>query len=175
MIRRAKSTSSTSLPNVAGALKLTRGGMQRTLGIRVISITPDKVTAEMPIGPQHLSVHGRVTGGVIMAFADSVGAMGTVARLAPGYWTTTLESKTNFFAPGEAPAVSAVSIPLHVGRTTMVLQTTLTNTNGRTVAIVTQTQIVMPPKPAAPATTRRPPNPAPKKPGPGRRSSPSKK
>ena len=88
----------------------------------------------------------KLNGGAIMAFADVLGAVGTVANLPPGYRTTTLESKTNFFAAGTGPALSAVSIPLHIGRTTNVWQTTVKNPDGRTVAIVTQTQIVLAPR-----------------------------
>jgi 1,4-dihydroxy-2-naphthoyl-CoA hydrolase len=79
-----------------------------------------------------------------MAFADVLGATGTVANLPPSYRTTTLESKTNFFAAGEGPVLNAVSKPLHIGRTTMVWQTTIRNADGRLVAVVTQTQIVLP-------------------------------
>ena len=97
----------------------------------------------MRIKPLHINRSGRVNGGAIMAFADVLGAAGTVANLKPGYHTGTLESKTNFFAAGVGPVLSAVSIPLHIGRTTMVWQTTIKNPDGRTVAIVTQTQIVI--------------------------------
>ena len=90
-----------------------------------------------------------MNGGAIMAFADVLGATGTIANLSPGYRTGTLESKTNFFASGAGPALFAVSIPLHIGRTTMVWQTTIKNPDGRTVAIVTQTQIVLPPESGA--------------------------
>jgi len=124
-------------------------GTPRALGVRLISLSRKKVTAEMRIRKLHINRTGRVNGGVIMAFADVLGAAGTVANLAPGYRTTTLESKTNFFAAGHGPALSAVCIPLHIGRTTMVWQTTIRNPDGRIVAIVTQTQIVILAKPDA--------------------------
>ena len=117
----------------------------RALGVKLISITKKKVTAEMRIKPLHINRAGRVNGGVIMTFADVMGAAGTIANLPPGYRTATLESKTNFFAAGEGPVLGAVTIPLHIGRTTMVWQTTVKNPDGRLVAIVTQTQIVMSP------------------------------
>jgi uncharacterized protein (TIGR00369 family) len=118
------------------------------LGIRLQSITRKRVRAELPVTPQHMNRGGRVAGGVIMTFADLMGARGTVANLPPGARTTTLESKTNFFAAGEAPLLKAVSIPLHIGRTTMVWQTTVRNADGRMVAVVTQTQMVLMPRPA---------------------------
>jgi len=121
-----------------------RGGMPRTLGVRVTFLTRKKVMAEMPIKPMHLNVNGRVNGGAIMAFADVVAAAGAVVNRPPGYRGGTIESKANFFAAGTGPVLKAVSIPLHVGRTTSVWQTTIKNPDGRAVAIVTQTQIMIP-------------------------------
>jgi uncharacterized protein (TIGR00369 family) len=118
--------------------------MPRTLGVRLVSLSRKRVVAEMPVKPMHLNRSLRVNGGAIMAFADVLGAAGTVANLPPGHRTTTLESKTNFFAAGEGPVMKAVSVPLHIGRTTMVWQTTVRNGGGRVVAIVTQTQMVIP-------------------------------
>ena len=121
-----------------------RGGMAKNLGVRLLSVNRKKVTAEMPVGARHLNRSGRVNGGALMAFADVLGATGTVANLPPGHRTTTLESKTNFFAAGEGPVLKAISRPLHIGRTTMVWQTTIRNADRRLVAIVTQTQMVLP-------------------------------
>ena len=121
-----------------------RGGMAQTLGVRLVSVTKKRVTAEMAIDAKHLNRTGRVNGGALMAFADVLGATGTVANLPPGHRTTTLESKTNFFAAGVGPVLKAVSKPLHIGRTTMVWETTIRNPDKRLVAIVTQTQMVLP-------------------------------
>jgi uncharacterized protein (TIGR00369 family) len=123
---------------------VSEGGMARNLGVRLVSVTKKQVTAEMPVRPRHLNRSGRVNGGALMAFADALGATGTVANLPPGHRTTTLESKTNFFAAGEGPVLKAVAIPLHIGRTTMVWQTTIRNADRKLVAVVTQTQIVLP-------------------------------
>jgi 1,4-dihydroxy-2-naphthoyl-CoA hydrolase len=120
------------------------------LGIRLKSITRKRVRAELPVAASHMNRGGRVAGGVIMTFADLLGARGTVANLPPGARTTTLESKTNFFAAGEGPVLEAVSVPLHIGRTTMVWQTTVRNADGRMVAVVTQTQMVLMPRSPAP-------------------------
>jgi 1,4-dihydroxy-2-naphthoyl-CoA hydrolase len=136
---RKKAASSKPAPheNVA------RNGMARNLGIRLVSVSKKRVVAEMPIKGRHLNRSRRVNGGALMAFADVLGATGTVANLPPGYRTTTLESKTNFFAAGEGPVLKAVSVPLHIGRTTMVWQTTIRNGDRKLVAIVTQTQMVL--------------------------------
>ncbi len=118
--------------------------MARALGVRVTSLSKKKVIAEMPINAMHMNRSGRVNGGAIMAFADVVGAAGAFTNLPPGYRTGTIESKTNFFSAGRGPVLKAVSIRLHIGRTTTVWQTTVTNPDGRVAAIVTQTQILIP-------------------------------
>jgi uncharacterized protein (TIGR00369 family) len=132
-----------SAPNNAHEV-VSNGGMARTLGVRLLTVTRQRVTAEMPVTAKHMNRSGRVNGGALMAFADALGATGTVANLPPGHRTTTLESKTNFFAAGEAPVLKAVAIPLHIGRTTMVWQTTIRNADRKLVAVVTQTQMVLP-------------------------------
>jgi len=121
-----------------------KGGMPRALGVRIVSLTRRKVVGEMRIKPMHVNYSGSVNGGAIMAFADVMGAAGAVANRPPGYRGGTIESKTNFFVAGKGPVLSAISIPLHIGRTTSVWQTTIKNPDGRAVAIVTQTQIMMP-------------------------------
>ena len=126
------------------ARRVLLSGMPRALGVRLISITKKRIVAEMKVKPMHINRTGRVNGGALMAFADVMGAAGTVANLPVGYRTGTLESKTNFFRAGERPVLRAVSVPLHIGRTTMVWQTTIRNPDGQVAAIVTQTQIVIP-------------------------------
>lgn len=118
--------------------------MARTMGVRLVSVSKKRVVAELPVVDTHLNRSGRVAGGALMAFADVLGATGTVANLPSGHRTTTLESKTNFFAAGVGPVLKAVSKPLHIGRTTMVWQTTIRNADRGLVAIVTQTQMVLP-------------------------------
>jgi len=136
----------TKAARMAAVNPVLKGGMPRALGIRVVSLTRKKVIGEMRVKPIHLNHNGRVNGGAIMTFADVLGAVGAVANRQPGYRGGTIESKTNFFAAGTGPVLSAVSIPLHIGRTTTVWQTTIRNPDGRAVAIVTQTQIMIPDK-----------------------------
>jgi len=121
------------------------GGLPRAMGVEITFASKRKIVAELPVKPIVLNRNARANGGALMAFADCVGAAGTVMNLAEGYVTTTLESKTNFFAAGVGPVLKAVSVPLHVGRTTMVWQTTIRNSGDNSrVAIITQTQIVIP-------------------------------
>ena len=121
------------------------GGMPTTLGMRLVSLTRKKVVAEMPVKDMHRNRNGRVNGGAIMALADATGAVGARANMPPNHGGGTLESKSNFFASGQGPILRAVAIPLHIGRTTSVWQTTITNSgDGSRVAIVTQTQMCLP-------------------------------
>src|SRR3954470_20880967 len=98
-------------------------GFARELGIQIRSVAKDKVVGELMIKDEHLNGVGRVHGGVLMAFADDVGARGAVANLPPGCGTATLESKTNFFRGVGLGLIRAEAVPLHLGRATMVWQT----------------------------------------------------
>lgn len=126
-----------------------KGGMVSGMHMQVQTLTRKKVTAEMRIRDIHMNHNGRVNGGALMAFADVIGAAGASMNRPARYRGGTIESKTNFFASGLPPVIHAVSIPLHIGRTTSVWQTTLSNADGRVVAITTQTQIALPPEPSA--------------------------
>ena len=80
----------------------------------------------------------------MMAFADTLGAIGAFHHLPPGAGTTTIESKTNFLAPAkEGSTVLGESTPLHVGRRSSVWQTRLSREDGKLLALVTQTQMVL--------------------------------
>jgi uncharacterized protein (TIGR00369 family) len=115
------------------------------MGVEITDATKDKIVAGMLVRPELCTAGGVCHGGAFMAFADTVGAVGTVVNLPPNTRTTTIESKTNFM--GAAPVntrVIAESIPLHKGRTTQVWQTTIRTEAGKLCAIVTQTQMVLP-------------------------------
>jgi uncharacterized protein (TIGR00369 family) len=119
-------------------------GAPSALGVKAGVLTPERVTAAMRVRPMHLNRNKVVNGGMIMAFGDVAGAAGAVLNRPIERRGGTLESKTNFFAPGRAPKLLAESVPLHIGRTTSVWQTTVRNADGRMVAIVTQTQMSLP-------------------------------
>ena len=123
----------------------TEGLFAGVMGIRFIRATPEEVHAEMEVTRAMCTLPGRMHGGAIMAFADTLGAYGAVMSLSDGAGTTTIESKTNFFASGvEGGKVLGTATPLHRGRSTMVWQTKVERDDGRLVAVVTQTQIVLP-------------------------------
>lgn len=119
-------------------------GLPVMLGVRALEVGPDRVTAEMEVKREHINRGGRVGGGVLMAMADVMGAAGSVAHRPPGYRGGTIESKTNFFSAAKGPVLRGVCIPLHVGRTTSVWQTSIMDADGRTVAMVVQTQVALP-------------------------------
>jgi uncharacterized protein (TIGR00369 family) len=115
------------------------------LGIAVTKQDKDHVTAKMPVRPELCTAGGFVHGGALMAFADSVGAIATVLNLPEGaQGTTTIESKTNFVR-GAKPGETIVSstTPVHIGRRTHVWQTRLETEDGKLVALVTQTQMIL--------------------------------
>jgi 1,4-dihydroxy-2-naphthoyl-CoA hydrolase len=116
------------------------------LGIRFVEASKDRLVAELPIRDQLRTRGGTVHGGVLMALADSVGAVATIINLPPGARTTTMESKTNFLAASRADLVRAEATPIHKGRTTMVWQTRVTDETGRLISLTTQTQMVLFPK-----------------------------
>ena len=122
----------------------------KLLGIRFLSATPESVIAEMLVRDDLCTTPAILHGGAIMAFADTLGACATVINLREGYSTTTIESKTNFFAPAPAGTkVTGECLPLHRGKRTMAWQTRITSESGRLIAVVTQTQMVLEPqKPA---------------------------
>lgn len=113
------------------------------LEIDITELAPEQVSATMPWAPERCTTGGILHGGALMAFADTVGAVCAVANLPHGASTSTIESKTNFFRAVREGAVTATSLPLHVGRTTIVVQTDLTGDTGKLVARVTQTQAVL--------------------------------
>jgi 1,4-dihydroxy-2-naphthoyl-CoA hydrolase len=105
----------------------------------------DRVVAKMLVRPDLCTLRNTIHGGAIMAFADSVGAAATVINLpedAKG--TTTIESKTNFIGGAkEGSILIATATPVHRGRRTQVWQTRLETEDGKLVAVVTQTQMVL--------------------------------
>jgi len=114
------------------------------LGIRYTAASKDRVTAELVVREDLCTVPAVLHGGAIMAFADTLGAAATVLNLSEGSWTTTLESKTNFLAPASAGSkVLGETTPVHRGARTMAWQTRITTAEGRAVALVIQTQMVL--------------------------------
>ena len=120
-----------------------KGTLPELLGMRFTEASPERLVAELSYREALTTIGGSLHGGTLMAFADTVGAFATVLNLPAGATTTTLESKTNFFAAGRSGTIRAESTPLHRGRRTMVWQTRVTDESGRLLSMTIQTQMVL--------------------------------
>ena len=117
------------------------------LGIEFTEAAEDRVVARMLVRDALCTRPAVLHGGAVMAFADTLGATGTILNLPEGAGTTTIESKTNFLAAAPAGGyVIGEATPVHRGRTTQVWQTRVITEAGRLVALVTQTQMVLSPR-----------------------------
>lgn len=118
--------------------------LAKLLGVEFVSAAPDKVVAKLKVRDDLCTIPAVLHGGAVMAFADSLGGCATVLNLKEGAWTTTIESKTNFLAPAPVGTiVTGECTPVHRGKRTMVWQTRITTAEGKLVALVTQTQMVI--------------------------------
>jgi uncharacterized protein (TIGR00369 family) len=116
----------------------------RLLGIELVSVEAARVVAEMTIREDLCTSPAIAHGGVLMAFADTLGALATVANLPQGGSTTTIESKTNFLrAAPLGIRITGEATPVHRGKRTMVWQTRIATPDGKLIALVTQTQLVL--------------------------------
>jgi uncharacterized protein (TIGR00369 family) len=115
------------------------------MGVTFTEAQPDRVTAILPVRDDLCTLGDAIHGGAVMAFADTVGAAATIINLPEGaLGTTTIESKTNFIGAAKAGVMlRAVATPIHLGRRTQVWQTRIETAEGKLVAMVTQTQMVL--------------------------------
>ena len=116
----------------------------RLMGLEIVEATRDRVVAEVLVRDELTNRNGGLHGGAVMGIADNLGGTATFLNMPQGAGTTTIESKTNFFAAVPAgDTIRAECTPLHRGRTTMVWQTRIIRSDGRLAAIVTQTQLII--------------------------------
>jgi uncharacterized protein (TIGR00369 family) len=113
------------------------------LGLEVAAADPDEVRGSLAWAEERCTAGGILHGGALMGLADTLGGVCAFLNLPEGATTATVESKTNFFRAVRGGTVTGVARPLHVGRTFIVVQTDLTDDDGRRVAQVTQTQAVL--------------------------------
>ena len=133
------------MPTLEEIQKLFQPLFPGLMGVEIKEAAPERIVATMLVRPDLCTTGGVCHGGALMAFADTIGAVGTVVNLPPNTRTTTIESKTNFMAAAPVNThVTAESIPLHRGKTTQVWQTTIRSEAGKLCAVVTQTQMVLP-------------------------------
>jgi len=132
------------MPDIESLQQLLAPLFPGLMGVRLLEVAAERVRAEMTVRPDLCTAGGILHGGAYMAFADTLGAVGTVVNLAPDKRTTTTDSSTKFIAAARVgTVVSAESVALHRGRTTMVWQTSIHNADGKLCAVVTQTQLVL--------------------------------
>ncbi len=116
----------------------------RLMGVEIVEATKTRVRGRLNVRPDLCTASNILHGGAIMAFADTLGAIGAWLNLPEGALTTTIESKTNFIgAAKEGTTVTAESLPFHVGKRSSVWQTKISREDGKLVAVVTQTQMVL--------------------------------
>jgi uncharacterized protein (TIGR00369 family) len=135
------------IPSTGGTVSLTdlvaTMPFAEALGITIDAATPEEVRASIDWAPERCTVAGVLHGGVLMSLADSAGAVCAFLNLPEGATTSTIESKTNLMRGVRDGSVTATSRPLHVGRTTIVVQTEVRNAAGKLVSMTTQTQAVI--------------------------------
>ncbi len=116
------------------------------LGLQVMHCSPERSEAQLRVREELCNGFGVLHGGAVMALGDTLGGMTTISDLPAEGRTTTIESKTNFFAALRVgDTAHAVCMPLHRGRTTVVLETRITRGDGKLAAIVIQTQLLFRP------------------------------
>lgn len=132
------------MPDIAAMQKLLDTIFPGLMGVRLAELAPERVVARMEVRPDLCTAGGILHGGAYMAFADTLGAVGTIVNLPEGKRTTTTDSSTKFIAGARVgTTVTGTSVALHRGRTTQVWQTSITNADGKLCAVVTQTQLVL--------------------------------
>jgi len=123
---------------------LARQPFSRLMGVEILEATRQIVRGRIAVRPDLCTSGHIMHGGAVMAFADALGAIGASLNLPEGAGTTTIESKTNFIGSAqEGTVVEGETLPIHVGRRSSVWQTRITRPDGKLVAVVTQTQMVL--------------------------------
>ena len=118
--------------------------LAKLLGVEIVEAGKSKIVGKLAVRPEVCTTFDTLHGGAIMAFADTLGATGAFLNLPPGAGTTTVESKTNFIGGAKVgTVVTGESTPIHIGSRTSVWQTRITREDGKLVAVVTQTQMVL--------------------------------
>lgn len=133
-----------ALPSVDDIQQLLGPLFPGLMGVRLTALEPERVQATLEVRPDLCTSGGILHGGAYMAFADTLGAVGTVVNMPPGKRTTTTDSSTKFIGGARVgTTISAECVALHRGRTTQVWQTTIRSAEGKLCAVVTQTQLII--------------------------------
>ncbi len=114
-----------------------------SIGVALDAASAEEVRGRLPWAPERCTTAGLMHGGAVMTLADSLGAVCAFLNLPSGAATSTISSSTNFFRAVREGELRGTARPLHVGRTTIVVQTLLHDSHDKPVALVTQTQAVL--------------------------------
>ena len=132
------------IPDVAAVQAILDPLLPGLLGVRVVSLAEDRIVAELEVRPELCTTGGILHGGAYMAFADTLGAIGSFLALPEGARTTTTDSSTKFISGAKlGEVVTGECVALHRGRTTQVWQTAIRRGDGKLCAVVTQTQLTI--------------------------------
>jgi uncharacterized protein (TIGR00369 family) len=132
------------MPNLEQMQQLMEAIFPGLMGVQLTEATPTRVVATMRVRPDLCTLGGILHGGAHMAFADTLGAVGTLLNLPRGKRTATTDSSTKFIGGAAVgTVVTGESLALHRGRTTMVWQTSIRDAEGKLCSVVTQTQLVL--------------------------------
>lgn len=132
--------------NLAKQITENNAPFGKHLGIEITVASKERIEAVLEVTPEKCTMPATLHGGAIMAFADNLGGVGAFLNMPMGWTTSTVESKTNFLRPVPlGQKASAVTRPIKLGRTLQVWETRISRDDGKLAAIVTQTQILIPP------------------------------
>ena len=123
-------------------------GMPEHFGIRIVSAEKDKLVGELDVDHRHVNSSGNVHGGALLAFADDLGGGVAKLNIPSGFRSTTIESKSNILRACTPGRLTGVAVPIHAGRRTVVVQTSIYRADGKLAAVMTQTQLVLPREPS---------------------------
>ncbi len=119
------------------------------LGIQLLEVSDERAISEMTFAQHLRQVTGVFHAGALIALAD------TTATYASLYWLNsaranskesfpfTIQLSTNFIRNTDRGTVRAEAVPIHHGRTTLVVETRITDTTDRLLAVVTTTHLVV--------------------------------
>jgi len=120
--------------------------LTRLLGVEAVAAAAEEVRVRLAWDESRCTSNGLMHGGAVMALADTCGGWCAFLNLPEGAaGTSTIESKTNMLRAVRDGTVTATSTPVHVGRTTIVVQTHVRDERGKLVSLTTQTQTVLRP------------------------------
>ena len=118
-------------------------------GTRFVEVSAERAVAELAFRPDLAQLTGLFHGGVILSLADETATACGLATVMPdGGWDPakfplTIQLSANLIRNTNTGKLIAEAIPLHRGRSSMVIQTTVRDEQGRVMAVVTATLLIL--------------------------------